>query len=142
MVKVINPLEMGGYYAAGWMHISGIICRYSSSLYGWIALGCGLLIISMISLGFWKILHDLQKDAKRKKKIKVLNEETGEEEEVEVEINSDDEEEEEERRRKREKEETLEFRVWRATNEFKLAKEEKDEWLDEDLIPYKDEDLE
>lgn len=141
LVKIINPLEMGGYYAAGWMHISAIVTIYSEPLYGYIVLGCGLLIIFLVSFGFWKILRDLQKDNKRKKKIKITNED-GEEEEIEVDINSDDEEEEEERRRKREKEESLEYRIWKKTKEFKEFKEDKEEWLDENLIPYKDDELE
>jgi len=59
LVKIINPLEMGGYYAAGWMHISAIVCNYTSPTIGWVVMGCGFLIILLISLGYWKILHDL-----------------------------------------------------------------------------------
>lgn len=141
LIKIINPLEMGGYYAAGWAHISGIICKFTNPTGGWIALGCGLFIIALISIGFFKILLDLQKDAKRKKKVKIINDD-GEEIEIEVDINSDDEEEEEERRRKKEKEESLEYRVWKKTHEFKEYKVSKEEWLDENLIPYKDDELE
>jgi len=59
MIKIINPLEMGGYFAAGWMNVSGIICNYTSPLGGWISLGVGLLIIGTISLTFWKMLIDI-----------------------------------------------------------------------------------
>jgi len=140
IVKIMNPLEMGGYYAAGWMHISGIVCIYTNSTIAWAVLGAGFFIIFLISFGFWMILHDLQKDSKRRKKIKITNE-NGEEEEIEVDVNSDDEEEEEERRRKREKEESFEYRIWKKTKQFKDSKVEKEEWLDEELIPYHDDDV-
>lgn len=105
---------MGGYYSAGWMHVSGIICKYTNSTVGWSVLFSGLILINLIAITFWKILADLREDNKKKKKIKITNEQ-GEEEEIEVDVDSEEEEEEAERRRKREKEESLEYRVWRKT---------------------------
>lgn len=107
---------MGGYYGAGWMHIAAIICKYSSPLVGWIVLFLGLIIIALISLGFWKILYDLQMDARKRKTKKIIDENGNE---IEVEIDSDEEEEERLRKKDREKKKSLEYRIWEKTRDVK-----------------------
>merc|ERR1719282_2100784 len=62
LVKKINPLEMAGYYCAGWMMICGIICNYSEPIYGWIAMAVGIIIILSVAISLWIILNELNKN--------------------------------------------------------------------------------
>lgn len=136
LVKKVNPLEMAGFYCAGWMMVCGIICNHTKPLYGWIAMIVGILLILGVSFSLWIILNELGRNVKRTKKIKRIDE-NGEEIEDEIDWNTDDELEEEERKRKKEKEESLEMRVYKATVAFKNEKEAKSEWLNEEKIAYK-----
>lgn len=135
LVKKINPLEMGGYYCAGWMMVCGIIAKHSSGLLGFILMFVGILIILVVCLSLWYILRELGKNVTRKKMLKKINE-NGEEVEIEIDWDTDDELEEEESKRKRQKEESLEMRIYKTTLAFKEKKESKKEWPNEEKIPY------
>lgn len=59
LIKKVNPLEMGGYFLAGWIHVSALVTQASNNtLAGWVCMILGFIIILMISLGFFKIVHD------------------------------------------------------------------------------------
>lgn len=50
---------MGGYLLAGWMNASGIVVMLTKNAFiGWLCLIIGAFMILMVSLGFFKILHD------------------------------------------------------------------------------------
>lgn len=81
------------------MNISGLVLELVNKQLGLICLLIGILMIAIISIGFYKILNDKQKDTKKKRMKRIINE-NGEEVEVLV---SDDEDSDEEAQKKKQK---------------------------------------
>lgn len=66
-IKKINPLEMGGYFFSGWLHVSAAITIWTNPLGGSITLLVGTIFIIFISLAYFKILHDKSNEKDRKR---------------------------------------------------------------------------